>query len=149
MTNEAVKLSLLQILEVSGVDFPAHNAPGWMVAKAEHDLTAAINPPAKKVDKIQVAWGEGGGFAVTHEDAPTIVVFKNGVTSYVRKDALDPGRAQSAGAAAGDSSSPAPPAVSKAHQSRHQMRQPDGKFRQSRWRSRTPAQPKFGGAFFP
>lgn len=51
----------------------------------------------------------------------------------------------SAGVAAG--SSPAPPAV-KSHQSHHQMRSEDGKFRESRWRRRTPAQPKVGGTFF-
>lgn len=35
------------------------------------------------------------------------------------------------------------------HHSRTQMREPEtGRFRESRWKKRTPAQPKFGGTFF-
>lgn len=140
--DEAIKLANLLISEISAVESPANLLDGWVVLKQA--ITGEL--PVRKNGPL-VAWGTDG-FALTTEHSDFISICKrNGIRTTILKSALDPERIEPAGVDAGASSSPAPSAVSK-HHSHELMRDGQGRFRQSRWRSRTPAQPKFGGHFF-
>jgi hypothetical protein len=95
---DAVKLEKLIIGEVSGVDDPANQIPGWMVQKSAGLLALGIlvETPAAPETGFKAVWGEDGTLAFSHEDAPTITVVKNGVSTSIDKSSIDSKRAAEA-----------------------------------------------------
>jgi hypothetical protein len=79
---KSTRLAKLLIQEVSGVDDPANEIPGWMIMKN------ATSQPTKTA--AQILWIKGGGYALTFPNCPTIRVAKGNEVTQVRKDALDP-----------------------------------------------------------
>lgn len=96
----ATKLEKLLLQEISAVDDPANEIPGWQVMKAR-------KPPASGIKFLATPEHPNYFGALTHDDAPVIKLLRrNGEQDIVRKDAL---ATDSAGAAAATSS--APPAI--------------------------------------
>ena len=118
---DTAKLHTLLIKEISGVDDPANQLPGWAVLKARGQPK-----PVEKLHHLD----SFGASAVIHDDSDFVTVYKaDGSVVEIAKSALDP-----AVVSTSPSSLDGASAV-RAHQSEQQLRHPaTGKFTRGIWR---------------
>jgi len=118
---DTVKLQKLLMKEVSGVDDPASQLPGWMIAKSRAPA------PAEKLHMLDA----NGSTAVAHDNVDTVTVYKSdGTVVQIAKSSLDES------AVVERSSSDAPTAE---HHSERQNRHPaTGRFQGGIWRHVSP-----------